>query len=196
LSQPRQRARERWEVLIAGQGGQGVVLAGVVLGRAAAMYEGLYAVQSQLYGPESRGGASRSDVVISRDPVLYPRVVRPNAAIFLSQEAYAKYLRLARSGATVVLDSTNVVLRDLEAERALEVEVLCLPATELAEKLAGSRIAANMVTLGALAEATSLVRLSSLAKAAEDVLPARAREANLKALSVGAEAVRRGLALE
>ena len=100
------------QIRIAGFGGQGVILAGVILGRAAAVYEGLYAVQTQAYGPESRGGASRAEVVISDEPVDYPKALAPEYLILLSQEAYDKYLSSGDDEAIVLIEKELVPHRD------------------------------------------------------------------------------------
>ncbi|WP_457620670.1 2-oxoacid:ferredoxin oxidoreductase subunit gamma [Methanopyrus sp.] len=174
----------RREIRISGFGGQGIVLAGVVLGRAAAVYEGYNAVQTQSYGPEARGGASRSDVIVSDEEVMYPYVRQPDFLVTMSQEAYEKYVNDVPEGGLVVYDSTLV-----EPSRE-DVKHVGVPATELAEEELGLRIVANMVILGALRELTGIVSFDSLRKAVEDSVPPGTEDVNVRALKLGAREVR------
>ena len=173
------------EVRISGFGGQGIVLAGVVLGRAAAVYEEYNAVQTQSYGPEARGGASRSDVIISDEEIMYPYVREPDYLVAMSQEAYDKYAPEVKEDGLVVYDSTLV-----EPHRDDDVEHVGVPATKLAEEELGRRIVANMVILGALRELTDLVSEEALKRAVEDAVPPGTEEINVKAVELGARGVR------
>uniref|UniRef100_A0A7J3ZM18 2-oxoacid:ferredoxin oxidoreductase subunit gamma n=1 Tax=Fervidicoccus fontis TaxID=683846 RepID=A0A7J3ZM18_9CREN len=177
----------RWEVLIGGSGGQGIVTAGIVLGRAASLYEGLYAVQSQLYGPESRGGASRADVIISSRPIYYPRVISPIALILLSQQAYDSYVRIARDGAFIILDTSPITKRDRELEGRLRV--YGVPLSRVAEEKLNSTLVVNMLSLGLLARVTGIVKLGSLERAVSEVFSNHTRSLNVKALKVGFELI-------
>ncbi len=173
------------EVRISGFGGQGIVLAGVVLGRAAAVYEEYNAVQTQSYGPEARGGASRSDVIISDEEIMYPYVREPDYLVAMSQEAYDKYAPEVKEDGLIVYDSTLV-----EPHRDDDVEHVGVPATKLAEEELGRRIVANMVILGALRELTDLVSEEALKRAVEDAVPPGTEEINVKAVELGARGVR------
>ncbi len=174
----------RVEVRIAGFGGQGVILAGVVLGRAAAVYEGLEAVQTQSYGPEARGGASRSDVIVSdKEKIMFPYVRNPDHLVVMSQEAYDKYVGSVKPDGLVVYDSTLV-----EPSRD-DVRHVGVPATEKAEDELGLRIVANMIMLGAYRELTDLVSFDSLLRAVLDSVPPGTEDTNEKALRLGAELV-------
>jgi len=175
----------RKEVLFSGFGGQGVILASVILGRAAAVYENLYAVQTQSYGPESRGGASRAEVVISDEPIDYPKTLHPDYAVFFSQEAYSKYLRTVKEGATVIVEKDLVPHRDLEFERKLNV--IALPLTEIAEETTGLSLTMNILTLGILVGVTGIVSREAIEKAVRDAVPRGTEEINLKALKKGFE---------
>ncbi|GBC96243.1 NADH-dependent phenylglyoxylate dehydrogenase subunit gamma [bacterium HR16] len=169
----------RREIRIAGFGGQGVVLAGYILGKAFALYEGMEAVMTQSYGPEARGGASSSNVVISDEPIDYPFVLEPDVLIALSQEAYTRFRPTARPDALLIIEEDLVT--PLESDRALRV-----PATRLAEEL-GRRIVANIVTLGYFTAATGWLRRESVEKAIENTLPARIVPLNLNAFARGYE---------
>jgi len=175
----------RKEILFSGFGGQGVILASVILGRAAAVYEGLYAVQTQAYGPESRGGASKAEVVISDEPIDYPKTLSPDCAVFFSQEAYNKYLRMVREGARIIVESDLVPHRDEEFEKKLEV--LSLPLTGIAEETTGLSLTMNILTLGVLTAWTEVVSRESIEKAVLDAVPKGTEEINLRALRKGFE---------
>ncbi|WP_297487889.1 2-oxoacid:ferredoxin oxidoreductase subunit gamma [Thermococcus sp.] len=175
----------RKEVLFSGFGGQGVILASVILGRAAAVYENLYAVQTQSYGPESRGGASRAEVVISDEPIDYPKAITPDYAVFFSQEAYTKFLHTVKEGATVIVEKDLVPHRDTEFEERLKV--IALPLTEIAEETTGLSLTMNILTLGILVGVTGIVGRESIEKAVRDAVPHGTEEINLRALRKGFE---------
>ena len=175
----------RKEVLFSGFGGQGVILASVILGRAAAVYEGLYAVQTQAYGPESRGGASKAEVVISDEPIDYPKTLEPDYAVFFSQEAYSKYLHTVKEGAKVIVESELVPHRDLEFEKKLDV--LSMPLTEIAEETTGLSLTMNIMTLGLLTAWTDVVSREAIEKAVIDAVPKGTEEINKRALLKGFE---------
>ncbi len=175
----------RKEVLFSGFGGQGVILASVILGRAAAVYENLYAVQTQSYGPESRGGASRAEVVISDEPIDYPKVLQPDYAVFFSQEAYTKYLHTVKEGATVIVEKDLVPRRDLEFEKKLNV--IALPLTKIAEETTGLSLTMNILTLGLFVGITGIVSREAIEQAVRDAVPKGTEEINLKALHRGFE---------
>ncbi len=175
----------RKEVLFSGFGGQGVILASVILGRAAAVYEGLYAVQSQAYGPESRGGASKAEVVISDEPIDYPKTLEPDYAVFFSQEAYSKYLHTVKEGAKVIIEQELVPHRDVEFEGKLDA--IALPLTEIAEETTGLSLTMNILTLGLLTAWTGVVGRKAIEKAVLDAVPKGTEEINLRALYKGFE---------
>lgn len=168
----------RIEVRIAGFGGQGIVTAGILLGEAAVLIEGKNAVQTQSYGPEARGGASRSEVIISDESIDYPRVVKPDILIAMSQEAYDKYKDDLKANGILIIDE------DLVRVQADE-RVIRVPATRAAEEL-GNRLAANVVMLGALAQISRVVHPNSLRRVIKDRWPKHA-ELNLKAFDKGME---------
>jgi 2-oxoglutarate ferredoxin oxidoreductase subunit gamma len=175
----------RKEILFSGFGGQGVILASVILGRAAAVYEGLYAVQTQAYGPESRGGASKAEVVISDEPIDYPKTLHPDCAVFFSQEAYNKYLHAVKEGARIIVEEELVPHRDAEFEKKLNV--IALPLTEIAEETTGLSLTMNILTLGILTAWTGVVSREAIEKAVLDAVPKGTEEINLRALHKGFE---------
>ena len=175
----------RKEVRIAGFGGQGVILAGVILAQAAGAVEGREVAQTQSYGPEARGGAARCDVVISDQRILYPKVRRPDILLAMSGQALAKFgVGLDVATGKVVVDSTFIS----EIPEGLP-PLYRLPATRLAEEEFKNRIVANMVMLGALARVDGAVAFDSLKRAvAENVAP-KFRDLNLAAMDRGYQAV-------
>jgi 2-oxoglutarate ferredoxin oxidoreductase subunit gamma len=170
------------QVRFAGFGGQGIVLAGALLGKAASLFDGREAVFTQSYGPEARGGASRADIIIADEPVDYPYVTEPDILVVMFQEAWAKF------GAG--LGETGVLLIESELVDAADAAVrpLALPAVSLAEQL-GSRIVANVVMLGGLVGATAVVRREAVEQAIRDTLKPSLVDLNLQALALGIEAV-------
>ncbi len=170
----------RHEVRFSGFGGQGIILAAVILGRAAVMYDNKYAVQTQVYGPEARGGASMSAVIIDDEPVLYPKVTTPDIYVIMSQEGFEKYGEAACSDAEMLVDSTLVHSRP--ACRYIEI-----PATREARETLGRDIVANIIMLGALVAATGVVSRDSIEKAILDSVPKGTESLNVKAMKRGFE---------
>ena len=173
---------ERTEVRIGGFGGQGVVLAGVLLGQTA-LSDGRHAVQNQSYGAEARGGAARSEVIIADEPIIYPEVVAPDVMVVLSQAALDRYLSDFPADGTLIADD-ELVTQIPELPRA---RILRCPFADVAGNELKRPITANMVMLGYLARATGVVGLTSLEKAVGDGVPAGTEELNLKALRRGME---------
>nr|WP_321349337.1 2-oxoacid:acceptor oxidoreductase family protein [uncultured Methanoregula sp.] len=168
----------RHEVRFSGFGGQGIILSAVIIGRAAVMYDNKFAVQTQVYGPEARGGASMSQVVIDDDPILYPKVANPNIYVIMSQEGFEKYGANAQDPAVMLIDSTLVHSRP--KCRCIEI-----PATQEAKQTLKKDIVANIVMLGALVAATQVVSEESLKKAILDSVPKGTEDLNLKAMQLG-----------
>jgi 2-oxoglutarate ferredoxin oxidoreductase subunit gamma len=170
----------RQEIRLAGFGGQGIVLAGYILGKAAALYSGREAVLTQSYGPEARGGACAAELVISDEPIDYPLVTRPDLLVCMSQEAFSKYGSAVAEGAQLIVDTDLV-------ESATRKEWLRhVPATRLAEEL-GSRIVANMVMLGFLCAATGVVSREALEEAIRTTVRPHTVDLNLRAFARGYE---------
>jgi len=168
----------RHEVRFSGFGGQGIILSAVILGRAAALYDNRYAVQTQVYGPEARGGASMSQVVIDDEPILFPKVKIPNLFVIMSQEGFEKYGKNAPAEATMLIDSGLV--HDRPVCRCIEI-----PATREAKEKLGRDIVANIIMLGSLTEATGVVSKEALEKAILASVPKGTEELNLKAMRLG-----------
>lgn len=168
----------RHEVRFSGFGGQGIILSAVILGRAAVMYDTKFAVQTQVYGPEARGGASMSAVIIDDDPILFPKVVSPEIFIIMSQEGFEKYGADAPESAVMLVDSTLVHSRP-------KCTCIEIPATQEARKTLGKDIVANIVMLGAVVASTHVVSEAALEKAILDSVPKGTEALNLKAMKLG-----------
>jgi 2-oxoglutarate ferredoxin oxidoreductase subunit gamma len=166
------------EIRISGYGGQGVVLAGLLLGKAAALYDGKSAVFTQSYGPEARGGASCADVIISDSPVDYPLVTHPGILVALFQEAYVRYRPQMRPGGVLILES------DLVRTGENEGPYCALPATKIADKL-GRRIVANVVVLGYVIGKTGIVRREAVEEAIRSTVKKKTIDLNISAFEAG-----------
>ncbi|HSR31767.1 MAG TPA: 2-oxoacid:acceptor oxidoreductase family protein [Anaerolineae bacterium] len=174
----RRELEDRYEVRLAGEGGQGMILAGVILAEAAAVYDGLNAVQTQSYGPEARGGASRSEVILARGEIDFPKVILADLLLCMSQEACDKFYPQIKEEGCIVVDSTNV--SRIPSHRAISVAI-----SQIAEEVTGRRITASTVALGLVAGLTGLVTRDALERAICDRVPTGTEEMNLKALAAG-----------
>jgi 2-oxoglutarate ferredoxin oxidoreductase subunit gamma len=170
----------RNEVRFSGFGGQGIILSAVILGRAAVMYDNKFAVQTQVYGPEARGGASMSALIIDEAEILYPKVSSPDIYVIMSQEGFEKYGADAQDPAVMLVDSTLVHSRP--GCRCIEI-----PATREAKQTLKKDIVANIVMLGALVAFTHVVSETALGKAILDSVPKGTEELNRKAMELGLE---------
>jgi 2-oxoglutarate ferredoxin oxidoreductase subunit gamma len=173
---------DKGRVVFSGSGGQGVITAAIILAEAAVLHEGLVAVQSQSYGPEARGGATRSDVIISDEPIRYPKVLQPNVLVCLTQEAYNKYSPIIRPGGLLITDTRYVT-----TQRNVDARHVELPLYKtVLEKLA-QPIVLNICMLGALLGLTKLVKPESILKVLETRIPPSFLNVNRQALELGIE---------
>jgi 2-oxoglutarate ferredoxin oxidoreductase subunit gamma len=169
------------QVILSGFGGQGVIMAGEILGRAVAVEEGRNAVMAQSYGPESRGGACKTEVILADGDIAYPRVVSPDVVVVLSQEAYRQVGR-RRPPECLLIAEEDLVTLDQEVENGRTV--LRVPATRLAEQL-GRRIVLNIVMLGYLCGATHVASAEALKRALTASVPKGTEGVNLRAFDAG-----------
>ena len=176
---------KRYEIRIAGFGGQGVVTVGKIVGVAAALYDQKNAVQTQSYGPESRGGACKSEVVLSDGEIHYPKVRLADVLVALSQPALDIYLKDLKPGGVLIIDPLTVIK---EIPRT-DIQIFRVPTAEIALKV-GNKKFQNMVALGALASLTGVISRGALEKAIQDSVPPRTLEQNLEAFAKGNEYVR------
>jgi 2-oxoglutarate ferredoxin oxidoreductase subunit gamma len=176
----------RSEVRIAGFGGQGVVTMAVVLGETLSLVEGRQCVQTQSYGPEARGGASKSEIVIDDDEVDYPKVQEPDVFIALSRAAYLEYVEGLKDDGILIIDEDLV---EIEGDLPNSVKIYRIPATRIADEDVGTKQATNVVMLGAFAQITGLVSIDGLKQQVKNRWP-RFVETNFKALDLGIAAAK------
>lgn len=165
------------EIRISGFGGQGVALAGYILGKALSIYSDYEAVMTQSYGPEARGGASSVNLVISDEPIDYPFVQQPDILVALSTEGYTHFRHTAKDGATIIVERDLVTPADGD-------NPYCIPATRLAEEL-GRRVVTNVVMVGYFTAVTGLVTPEAVEKAISDSVKPKTLPLNLKAFAAG-----------
>lgn len=170
----------RYEIRIAGLGGQGVILLGVVLAKAIASNEDLHVVQTQSYGPESRGGAVRADLVVSNEPVDYPKVTRADVLVAMSQSAFDTYLDNLKESGTVVIDSGLVT----PETRRSDITVKVVSATKKASEL-GTVVVANMIMLGALVGIIKLASKTAIINALKETIPDKNLSEDVAAVEMG-----------
>ena len=178
MSQP---LADRTEIRLAGEGGQGMILAGIILAEAAAIYDKKNAVQTQSYGPEARGGASKSEVVISSGEIDHPEVVEADVLVALSQEAFRKFSKDVKPNGLLIVDSDKV-------DSTPTPQAIRIPVTKMAFETTGKIITANTVALGVLVALTGVVSRESIEKAILARAPKGTEEMNRKALAAGFEA--------
>jgi len=172
---------ERTEIRIAGFGGQGVVLAGMLLGRAAVLYDGKQAIQTQSYGAEARGGAARSEVILSDRPIVYPKVLQPDIMTALSQVALDKYMGDLKPGAILILDADLVE----RLPQGTDFRVYEAPFSKIAAEEIGRAIVGNMVMLGFMVGLTQAISEDALRTSVRTGVPKGTEELNLRALEIG-----------
>ena len=173
---------ERCRMVFSGSGGQGVITAAIILAEAAVICENLNAVQSQSYGAAARGGATRSDVIISNESIDFPKVIQPNALICLTQEAYNKFHGIIRPGGLLIYDPHFV-----ETSRKVDAKQLEFSMYQTVMDKIGKPIVFNICMLGAVVSLTQLVKPESIMQVLESRIPAGFIDMNRRALDVGME---------
>ncbi len=172
---------DRIEIRLSGFGGQGIILAAYILGKAAALHDHKHATMTQNYGPESRGGACSGQVVISDAPVSYPHLTQPHIVVAMSQEAYAKYAGDLADGGLLIIDEDLVQTNGGKTNARL----FRIPATRIAEKELGRKMVANIIMLGCLAALDASVSADALRQAVRSSVPKGTEEFNLQAFERG-----------
>lgn len=173
---------ERCRMVFSGSGGQGVITAAIILAEAAVLHEELTAVQTQAYGAAARGGATRSDVIISDVPINFPKVIQPNVLVCLTQEAYNKFCDIIRPGGLMITDT-----RYVQPQLKVDAVQRQLPMYETVMDKIGKPIVFNICMLGAVVGLTQLVRAESIMKVLEQRIPSGFLEMNRQALELGLE---------
>ncbi|HNS98916.1 MAG TPA: 2-oxoacid:acceptor oxidoreductase family protein [Polyangiaceae bacterium] len=168
------------EIKFGGLGGQGVILAGIITGKAAALFDNKEATLTQAFGPEARGSACSAQVVVSDTPILYPYVTRPRVLVSMSQDAYTKFSPQIAQGGMLLIEQDMVKPDPIPNE----AKVFGVPATRIAEEL-GRRMILNIVMVGFFTSITKLVSVDAMRKAVEDSVPRGTTDLNLKAFDRG-----------
>ncbi len=176
---------KRYRLLFSGSGGQGIITAAILLAKAAVMYEGLNAVQSQAYGAEARGGLSRSDVIISDEEICFPKVIQPNILICLTQRTYNTFYRMIRPGGILIVDDF-LVKQDYRADAI----VYSLPLYSSMKEELNTTLGLNICMLGALIGITHIVHEGSLKKTLEENIPSQYLDHNVRAFDLGMRLVK------
>jgi len=167
-------------MVFSGSGGQGVITAAIILAEAAVLYENLIAVQSQSYGPEARGGSTRTDVIIADSQIYFPKVTQPNVLVCLTQESYNKFYPIIRPGGTLITDT-----RFVKTERKVDARQIELGMYQAVIEKIGKPIVFNICMLGAVIAITGLVKPESIIRVLETRIPPSFLEMNRKALDIG-----------
>jgi 2-oxoglutarate ferredoxin oxidoreductase subunit gamma len=175
-----QQLQQLTEIRVAGFGGQGVIMAASVIGKATSIVDGDFATMTQNFGPEARGGACSAQLVLAKTPVLYPYVTRPDILVVMSQEAYVKFAPELKPGGIMLIEQELVRVQGL----APQVKVYGIPATRLAEQC-GKKMVLNIVMVGFFGAITGLISRESLRKAVGQSVPAAFLELNMKAFDMG-----------
>lgn len=176
----------RTEIRIGGFGGQGVILAGIILGKAASIFDENEAVQTQSYGPEARGGASKCEVVISDGEIDYPKVQSPDILVAMSNEALIKYIVDLKDEGTLIVDPGTTDIEDVrDFIDQHNIKVFNAPATKTANDEIGLKIVANIVMVGAITKITGVISENAAIEAIKDSVPAGTEEKNISAFNAG-----------
>ncbi len=167
-------------LVFSGSGGQGVITAAVILAEAAVMYDNLHAVQAQSYGPEARGGATRSDVIISSEQINYPKVTNPNILVCLTQEAYNKFSSIVLPGGLIITDSRFVTVN-----RNCDAVQKELPIYDTVVGKLGNPIVLNVCMLGVVVKFLPVVKKESVIKAVTTKINPKFIDLNTQAFNIG-----------
>ena len=170
------------EIKFGGLGGQGVILAGIITGKAASLFDGKEATMTQAFGPEARGSACSSQVVVSDDPILYPYVTRPQILVCMSQDAYNKYSPDLADNGLLLIEQDLVKPEPLPKG----AKVYGIPATRFAEEL-GRKMVLNIVMVGFFTAVTKLVGRDAMRQAVKESVPPGTTDLNMKAFDKGYE---------
>jgi len=170
---------KRDEIILGGLGGQGIMLAGFILGKAASLFDKKSATQIQDYGPEARGGACHTQVVISDNQISYPYIDSPSILAVMSQGAYDKFAGSMRQDTILLIDQDLV-----RPKRAKHNKLFAIPATSMAQEL-GRVAVANIVMLGFITAITGVVSVQAMKKAVLESVPKGTEELNIKAFDRG-----------
>ena len=168
------------EIRFSGFGGQGIIRCGLITGKALSLYDNKHATMTQSFGPEARGSACSSQLVVSEGRVLYPYISIPEILISMSQEAYEKYEPELGEDGILIIDKDLVKMKPARGK----IKTYSVPSTRFAEEL-GNRITANLVMLGFFSSVTGIVSADAMKKALPGLVPGRFLDLNIKAFDKG-----------
>ena len=171
----------RYEIRLSGSGGQGIILGSVILAEALGILDGYNVTQTQSYGPESRGGASKAEVVVSDDEIDHPKVQCPNVMLALTQESFDKYAAQVHKDGFIIIDSEEI-------SGEAKVPVYKVPISKIAKEEVGKLLVTNIVALGVLAALCPLINKESLEKAVLRRVPKGTETMNQMAFQLGYQA--------
>jgi 2-oxoglutarate ferredoxin oxidoreductase subunit gamma len=173
---------KKTEIRIAGFGGQGIILSGYIIGKAAAIFDNKFSTLIQSFGPEARGSSCAAQLIISDSQILYPYIVQPVISVILSRDAYDKFSSELPSGGIMLIDKDLV-----KPDKAPKgVKIYAIPATRLAEEM-GRKIVMNIITVGFFSATTGITSYEATRKAVESSVPSGTEQINLKAFEIGFE---------
>lgn len=174
--------KKNTEIRIAGFGGQGIILAGYIIGKAAAIYDKKFSTLIQSFGPEARGSSCSAQVLISADQILYPYLAVPGISVILSRDAYEHFADELPDGGTMIIEKDLVQPKKLKNK----ISVFAIPATKLAEEM-GRKIVMNIILVGFFAAVTDVISPEAAREAVKTSVPPGTEEINLKAFDTGFE---------
>jgi 2-oxoglutarate ferredoxin oxidoreductase subunit gamma len=172
--------KKNTEIRIAGFGGQGIILSGYIIGKAAAIYDNKFSTLIQSFGPEARGSSCSAQLLISDNQILYPYLVQPEISIILSTDAYDRFGGELKSGGIMLVEKDLVQPKNVPKG----IKVFAVPATRLAEEM-GRKIVMNIITVGFFSATTAITSYEATRKAVESSVPPGTEEINLKAFDTG-----------
>ena len=168
------------EIRIAGFGGQGVILAAAIIGKASCIFQNNFATMTQSFGPEARGGSSSAQVILSDEPVTYPYITQPDILVVMSQEAFTRFSPELKESGLLIVEQDMVRVSGLKSS----ARVYSVPATRLAEEL-GKKMVLNVVMVGFFAAVAGILDPEHLRKAVADSVPQAFQQLNLQAFDKG-----------
>ena len=174
----------RYEIRLSGSGGQGLILMGIILAEAIGIYDGKYVAQTQSYGPEARGGSSKSEVIVSDEEIDYPKAIRLDLLLAMNQKSCDEFYPDLKPEGLLIVDSTFVT--QIPAPKAFQI-----PFTRLAREKFGREVVANIIALGALSQLTPIVSAKAVESAVLARVPKGTEKLNRDALRAGMNAAKR-----
>lgn len=174
----------RYEIRLSGSGGQGLILMGIILAEGIGIYEGKFVAQTQSYGPEARGGVSKSEVIVSDEEIDYPKAMRLDLLLAMNQRSCEEYYQDLKPEGILVVDSTFVT--QIPVPKAFQI-----PFTQIAREKFKREVVANIVALGALTQLTPIITPKAIEQAVLTRVPKGTEKLNRDALRAGITAAKR-----